>query len=188
MPYVPSAYRGYPFQLQTVEVDGAPRAVLGFDHDSGLYRECPEINDKTKREERFFQDGGDLSPMLSRLLTFLTKCAEDKRRTLRCVDLLDQKGLLDDWDIGAALQAEEVHLDGMRRIDMAALHALEGEDLSLLQRNGALELAYAQHFSIQRLGVLTDLRARRGSKPRESAQTDNLDHILGYESDLLQFD
>jgi hypothetical protein len=187
MPYIPSHYRGYPFSLQSLEVAGKRRDVLCFDHQSGLYRENPVEEGLETAEERFFQESGDVSPTIAKLLVFLKKCARERVQTMHYTSILEQKQVLVDWDIREA-SSDGTALQDIQRVDMKAIQNLDENEIYTLQKTGVLELAYAQHFSCQRINILKDLHAQRKHPVKETRAPGVADQFFDYESDLLQFD
>jgi len=64
----PRHYHAYPFALHEAETEeGGMRAMLLFDHDSGLYRESPEPGNG---EKRFFTDDGEVEPDVTKVLEY----------------------------------------------------------------------------------------------------------------------
>ena len=151
--YVPSVYRSYPFVMKTVRVDGGFRGLVCFDRRSGLYRERP---DPQQREVRFFDDDGHLQPGMKKLVTLLEKTTRNREVTQAAVDALAEAQLLVPWELRAVRGGEspETVIQGLYRIDEAALNNLEADALLDLQRANALAAAYAQLLSMARIRPL----------------------------------
>lgn len=157
--YVPSAYRGYPFQLANTP-EG--QQVLCLRSDSGLVSET--------EGERFFEEDGQPGQAVKDVLGFLTQVAQNRQVTQRIVALLAEKGLIQPWSIKIRTDDGERAIEGLYRIDEGKLNELGGEDLKSLQHADALPLAYAQLLSMQHLQTLGKLaQARAGAKAQ--AQT-----------------
>lgn len=184
--YIPSCYRAYPFALSVVAVNGERREVLCFDRASGLYREFPN---PASGEERFFDDNGQLGPLLQHLLGFLNQTSLNRRKTDSAVAALEKANLLEPWplplaDSGPARQA----LQGVYKINESALNALSGTTLEELRNSGALAIAYAQLFSQPRLGVLQHLHSSRRAAQMAAPPATSLDLLFGEgQDDIIRF-
>jgi hypothetical protein len=183
--YIPSCYRGYPFALRKTLIDGEQRLVLAFDTASGLYRDAP---DPAQGEERFFEDDGTPRAMVARALEFLKQSAANQAITKAAVEALAAANLLTPWALPVEnpdpRQPPQQHL---YRIDETALIALPANDLAALRNASALAIAYAQIFSMPRLGLLSRLHQHHRAHP---ASTDaSLAGLLDEsETDGLRFD
>jgi hypothetical protein len=190
--YIPSWYRAYPFRILQGRQDDKQVNMLGFDQDSGLYREQP---DPGKREQRFFDDKGQLQPFTRQLVAFLEAMISGERQTQRAVDALAAAQLLEPWplpveDPGPNPSPNQAMLSGLYRVGQGALNALEATALHELRDTGALALAYAQMFYPPRLKFLRQLDAAKHAKPpapQASALPASLDSLLGGNSGTLQF-
>lgn len=182
--YIPSVYRGYPFVLARMEGDEQNRMALCFDKASGLYRETPNAG---AGEERFFDDAGSPLPLLEKVREFLSATAANRELTNRAADALLAASLLEPWQLPLENpDKERPLLQGLLRINEAALNAIDGEALHGLRAANALAVAYAQIFSIPRLGVLRrlhDLRVPQQAPPLDSL--DSLDKLFGINNDEL---
>lgn len=190
--YIPSWYRAYPFRILHGRQGDQPVNILGFDQDSGLYREQP---DQTKNEQRFFDDEGQLQPLTRQLVAFLEATISGERLTQRAVDALAAAQLLEPWplpieDPGPNPRSDLAVLSGLYRVNQGALNALEAAALPELRDTGALAIAYAQLFHPPRLKVLRQLDAARRAKPAAppaDALPASLDSLFGGNSGTLQF-
>ncbi len=151
--YVPSRYRGYPFAVSAGEGHGEP--TLCFDRTSGLYRETPNLS---QGEERFFDEKGNLTPFMQQLTQFLGQCQRNRHQTRQAAQQLADQGLLIPWtpDVPEAI-SEPKPLQGLLRVDSAALQNVRGATLEALMQSRALELAFAQQHALLRLGPLRAL-------------------------------
>lgn len=160
--YTPAAYRGYPFRLANTE-DG--QQVLCVDEDSGLVTDGPE-------GEPFLSDDGTPSPPLGDVLNFLTQVEANRKVTIRICAALQQHDLIQPWPIKIQTDEGEQTIDGLFRIDEAALNVLPAEDFIKLRDTGALLVAYCQLLSMQHLPILGQLaQAHAQAKARQELKT-----------------
>lgn len=161
--YVPSYFRAYPFALGTATVDGQNRTLLCCNQRSGLYREAP---DESRGELRFFDDAGQLQPLMRKLLAFLQSTQAEMRKTQQAVDALQAAGLIVPWTENAEQAAAALNKPWpLCRVDAAALAALDQQALVSLRDVGALPIAYAQLFSVPRLRLLSHFQALKQQAP-----------------------
>lgn len=150
--YMPASLRCYPFGLAALEND---QYVLCMDEASGLLSSSPQ-------DEAFFQEDGTLAPALQQVLDFLGKIQVSHAATRRACAALQAHGLLQPWEIAVQDSAGVPRkVEGLYRVDEAALNTLEDSAFLELRRSGALALAYAQLMAmqhIQSLGVLARAR------------------------------
>ena len=149
--YVPACLRGYPFRM--LPDPASKRMLLCFDQDSGLMTE-----QATESSEPFFKDSGELSDTLKRITQFLQKCEQGRQATRKAVDLLAKHQLIEEWPLHVKGQEhEKQRIQGIYRINEAALRALSADALKELQDGNALPLAYAQMMSQHRISGLARL-------------------------------
>lgn len=143
--YTPAFYRAYPFRLLPIK-DQADLALC-FDHDSGLWQDTPTDDGKP-----FFGADGQMSTDFAATLQFLQRCEQQRGQTLLAVNALQQAGVLEPWPLEQqAADGSRQPVNGLWRVDEAALNALPAETLAALRLNGALGLAYAQLFASAQL-------------------------------------
>ena len=131
--YTPAAYRGYPFRLARAE-NG--QQVLCFDQESGL------ISDGAQGEP-LFDEAGNPSKGVTEVMNFLTQVQTNRELTDRVCALLQQHGLIQPWPLKVQEAGGERMVEGLYRIDEAALNALPADVFSALRDGGALPLATA---------------------------------------------
>ncbi len=156
--YTPALYRVYPFRLANTE-DG--QQVLCVDEDSGLVGDGPE-------GELFFNEDGTPSPAVADVLTFLTQLEAQRQATKSNCAALQQHDLIQPWPIKIQTGEGEQPIDGLFRIDEAALNALPADAFIELRDTGALIVAYCQLLSMQHLpalGQLTQAHAKAKARP-----------------------
>ncbi|MGO1344028.1 SapC family protein [Chromohalobacter japonicus] len=178
--YTPAAFRGYPFALLRDEQHG--RRVLCFDEDSGLATDNPGPG------QHFFNNEGEPDQPLARILKFLTQYDDQRLVTRRVVKRLADAGLIVPWKVRVTTDAgTEAAIDGLHRIDEAALRALPGDTLSELATSGALSIAYGQLYAqhrLQGLSRLVDLQARIAEQQNPSAEHVDVEALFGDDDDL----
>jgi len=145
--YIPAAYRGYPFRLATAE-DG--RQVLCVDEESGLVGDGPE-------GESFFNEDGTPSTAINDVINFLSRVEASRKLTARICEALYRHDLFQPWPIKVKTDKGEQAIDGLFRIDEAALNALPADAFIELRDIGALAVVYCQLLSMQHLQVLGQL-------------------------------
>ncbi|WPL15592.1 SapC [Thiorhodovibrio winogradskyi] len=170
--YVPAALRGYPFRLAKA---GDDKLVLCVDQDSGLIGE--------QGDEPFFNQNGEVAEPVGKVMEFLTQIERNRAATLGICDRLRTHGLIQPWPIKLkAADGGGRPLEGLFRIDEAALNALPADALIELRDAGALPLAYCQLLSMQQLGLLGELAKLR------AAQAPKLNDVFSIaDDDLLHF-
>jgi hypothetical protein len=167
--YTPATYRGYPFRLANTEND---TQVLCVDEDSGLVTNGPE-------GETFLNEDGTPSPAVADVLNFLAQVEANRKVTARICAALQQHALIQPWPIKVQTDEGEQNIDGLFRIDEAALNALPADAFIELRDTGALIVAYCQLLSMQHLASLGQLtqahakaKAGQGLKTTPSGELD----------------
>lgn len=161
--YVPAIYRGYPFVFARTEDD---RRVLCFREDSGL------LLDAASEGERFFGDDGRPAKLVQDLMNFLEQVSVNGQLTARICALLNEHGLIQPWNIQLKADNGEQKVEGLFRVDEAALNALSGEAFEALRQGGALPLVYCQLLSMQHLPKLARLASRPPAQPSGPANAE----------------
>jgi hypothetical protein len=181
--YIPAVIRAYPFRLLTPQGEGEP--ILCIDEESGLLSRDDETG------EPFFDTDGAVSPQLGAVLNFLGECERSRAVTDLAVAALEQANLIVPWQIKIHTEQGEQSVEGLYKIDEAALNALPTESFEKLRATGALPIAYGQLFSMNQLSVfktLADLQAKMAPKPA-AALPDTLDKLFDMgNTDVLRFD
>lgn len=182
--YIPADFRGYPFRLIPEQSSG--KHVLCFDKDSGQLSEQPDADG-----EAFFDAEGNLSPSMQNVMSFLQQCEHSRQLTQNAVNSLTQHELIAPWSIKVNASGDDSNeVQGLFRIDEAALRNLDGDVLKALSDSNALSLAYAQLLSqhrLQGLSKLYDLHAR-AKAAQTSLSEDDVEGLFGAQDDTLKFD
>ncbi|MGV8920467.1 MAG: SapC family protein [Pseudomonas sp.] len=144
--YIPAPYRSYPFRMATTEQD---EQVLCIDEASGL------IADNAGKP--FFSEDGTPAKSVLEILDFFQQMDANRQFTLGICAVLQQHGLIQPWPIMVQGEQGEQKVEGLFRIDEAALNALAAEALLEVRNSGALTAAYCQLLSMQHLPTLGTL-------------------------------
>jgi len=162
--YVPAAYRGYPFVLANGPED---KQILCFDDSSGLLTET--------EGEPFFNEEDKPTDAINDILNFLTQLAVNRQATQRVCALLVEHDLIEPWPIELKGETEAAgrQLEGLFRINEAALNQLAEKPLHALHQGGALPVIYCQLLSMQHLPVLGELAKAREAAEQQAALPKN---------------
>lgn len=177
--YIPAAYKSYPFVLANTP-EG--QQVLCFDEDSGLL--------SSTEGEPFFAEGNEPSPLVGEVFASLNQNAVNRQATQRICALLQKHNLIQPWPIKLKTPQGEQTVDGLFRIDEAALNQLPTETFMELRNTGALLCAYCQLLSMQHLQTLAqlvDLHDKADAPPALPTQGKELDLSFLEGSETLKF-
>jgi hypothetical protein len=151
--YVPALLRGRPFTLLPSS-DG--KKVLCVDEDAGRVG-----NTAQPGSQPFFAEEGKLSAPVQQLLDFLSAIESSRQPTLDACAALHAKGLLVPWSIEIKTDSGPRMLEGLYRVDEAAMNALPDDAYLELRRVGAIAMAYAQLMSMPQLAGLGERASAR---------------------------
>lgn len=149
--YVPAAYRSYPFVLANSQ-NG--EQVLCIEDNCGLLSDV--------EGEPFF-DGDQPSKTVKDVLSFLNQVSISRQATQRICSVLQSHQLIKPWQItlnsesGSGEASPGRHLEGLFRIDEAALNQLDAPALHEVRQAGGLALVYCHLLSTQHLPMLGQL-------------------------------
>ncbi len=183
--YVPVALRTFPFR--SVPIQGREDSALCVVEDSGLI-----VNADGKAEPLFNADG-KLSASVEPIWKLLTEVETDRHNTALAIAALREAGLICPWNITVKVDGADKAINGLFRIDEAALNGLEDATFLKLRRAGALPLAYIQLLSMAQLGVFAELdRVQQQLTPKQAkpqALAQPLDQEFAIPSDgMIRFD
>ncbi|MEA3465275.1 MAG: SapC family protein [Thermodesulfobacteriota bacterium] len=174
--YIPAAYRSYPFVLAKTDQDDQ---VLCFDEDSELF---------STDGEAFFDDNGDPSETVKGIMSFLTQVQKSRISTQQMCTLLHDKELIQPWPITIKAETAEVPVEGLFRINEAALNALDKDDFDEVRQAGALPLIYCQLLSMQHLmGIMKLVEQRDQQVQNQATQELDIDKMFGESDGLFKF-
>jgi hypothetical protein len=155
-PYVPSAFRGYPFRL--LPQQGTDKIVLCVDEESGL------VVERSSPGEDFFDAEGNLSPALKPVFEFLRTIENSRQITDMAVAALAEAGIIRPWQLAVKTEQGQQTISGLHRIDEVAMNALPDDVFLNLRKRSALPIVYAQMLSARQLGIFEHL-ARLHNQP-----------------------
>lgn len=181
--YVPAFYRGMPFRLVDINKDG--QFTLCVDLDSPLVHTHAEDDDA-----QLFNPAGQFSEDLTRLLEFLQQYEHQRQLTNSLVNQLEKHQLIQPWPIRfkESDDAEPINVDGLYRIDEAALQSLNAPALQELAASGALIVAFSQLLSQARMKELNHYYSLRSSQPTQLSAEPDLDELFGEkQEDIFRF-
>ena len=150
--YIPAVYRGHPFCLGK---NAEGQRLLCVDEESGLL--TPADSKSDEKVERFFDDQGEPSEAVKQVLGFLSQVDENRATTTTVCDLLEVHKLIEPWPVSVVTSAGEKKVEGLFRINEAALRALKSKAVTALHKENALMPAYCQILSMQTIPVLGQL-------------------------------
>jgi len=183
--YKPAFYRASPFSLQP---SGSSKELqLCIQTDS--IKAQPEEGD-----QRFFDDNETLTEHVQGIAKFLASVIEGRQKTLALCKLLNAHKLITPWSIrfnesDPQGNSQVKSMEGLHHIDSDALKTLTGETLELLNRSGALGIAYAQlHAEVRVNELSTILQVHKAQAQQAATATDlDLDALFGGEDELMSF-
>jgi hypothetical protein len=171
--YVPACLRGYPFSLAPSQEPG--QLVLCIDKGAGAVGAGGAGED-------FYDQDGNLSPTLKKVLDFLSQFERSRVATGLAVSALVEAGIIRPWPIKIKGEDNERIIAGLHRVDEAALSALSDDAFLKLRNSSSLPIAYAQLLSMPFVGAFTQL-ARRELQPKVAELPDSLDGLFGLSTD-----
>lgn len=182
--YVPAGLRAHPFNL--VAQQGTDQAVLCVEEDSGLVAEGRSAG------EDFFDEAGNVSAALKPVVELLTQLERSRQATDLAILALAQAGVIRPWQIKMKSEQGEQAINGLHRVDEAALAALPDEVFLKLRTASALPVAYAQMLSAGQLGIFEQLARVQAqlTPPPVASLPESLDSLLGMLSndDVIRFE
>lgn len=171
--YVPALYRGYPFHLATMEGGGQ---VLCIDEASGLMSESIG--------EPFFNADGTPGEAVLGVLEFFNQIEANRQLTRSICAVLQQHGLIQSWPLTVQVEQGEQRIEGLFRIDEAALNGLDADALIEVRNAGGLTMAYCQLLSMQHMSILGTL-AQTHASARKSLGEDSLSKNDGLNAEFM---
>lgn len=163
--YIPACFRTYPFRFAQAP-QGQP--VLCVVDDKDFMTDGPD-------GEPFFEgeEGTTPAPAIRQVMEVLQKISASATVTLAAGAALARHGLIVPWPLTAPGAEGGQALEGICRVDEAALNRLPAAALVELRDCGALALAYTQLLSQQNatvLGTLADAHRKLEAARTAAAQ------------------
>lgn len=176
--HIPALFRAHPFRL-AARADSNER-ILCIDEDSGVLVEQGDVG------ERFFDEAGNPSAAVQEVLRFCGELDRGKTMTEQAVEALRQSGVIRPWPINLKTDAGRT-VNGLHRVDEAALNALDDETFLTLRARGALPIAYTQMLAAGHFAVFDRLaRIQKELAPKRTPES--LDVVFGMKDDgLIRF-
>lgn len=149
--YVPAVLRGYPFGLARVE--NSKQVLLTIDEASGLVVSNSEAN-----AQPFFDEQGAPADNLRQILGFLTQIDANLTTTNRALLHLQEADLIVPWSITVNTEGKEKNINGLFRIDIDKIRALNDSKFLKIREDDALFLAFNQLASMSHISIFETLR------------------------------
>jgi SapC len=177
--HIPASFRAYPFRL-AARADSNER-ILCIDEESGVLVEQGDVG------EPFFDEAGNPSAAVQEVLRFCGELDRSTTVTELAVEALRQSGVIRPWPISQKTDAGQRTVNGLHRVDEAALNALDDETFRTLRARGALPIAYTQILAAGHFAVLDRLaRIQKELAPKQTPES--LDVLFAIKDDgLIQF-
>ncbi len=178
--YAPAFLRSYPFRLARAK--DAERAILWVDEDSGL------VVDDDGTAQSLFDADGKPSPATKAILGYLTAIERGRMATDLAVAALADARLLQSWPLEVTMDGKTTPINGLFRIDAAALTALDDQTFLKLRKSSALPLAYMQLLSMGQVAVFEQLVRRRDQlAPRQEREVSLEEIFAAADSETVRF-
>lgn len=149
--YVPAVLRGYPFGL--VHVEQSAQTVLAVDEASGLV-----VDGSEPEAQPFFNEDGTPAEAVQQILGFLTQIETNLAATNRALLQLEQAGAIVPWPIQLNTPEGVKDLNGLFRVDIDRIRALDDEAFLLLRGDDALFIAMSQVMSSEHFRIFDTLQ------------------------------
>ena len=170
--YIPSALRAYPFRL--LKPEDAEKSILCINEAIGL------VVENTEEGNDFFDDENQPVQGIKDMVTFLSHVEANLLVTEEAVNALVDADLIAPWDINLKQDEEVVPVEGLFRVDEAALNKLDDEDFLAVRKAGGLAIAYGQLFSMNQLAVLERLGVLQGQILEQQAANSKAVNLTGF--------
>jgi hypothetical protein len=155
--YIPAFVRRYPFVFSE-NTEGTQFTLCVDESWDGCNQEG--------RGQRLFDEQGERTPFLEKLLSFHSDYQRNAQRTKDYCNKLKELDLLDPKEATFTLaNGEKAKLRGFMAVSREKLNALPAETLSELAKTGALELTYAHLLSMNNLSLMLGKVAKRAVEP-----------------------
>jgi hypothetical protein len=170
--YIPSALRAYPFRL--LKPENAEKSILCINEASGL------VVESTEEGNDFFDDENQPVQGIKDMVNLLSQLEASMVVTERAVNALADAYLIAPWEINLKQGEEVVPVEGLFRVDEAALNKLDDEDFLAVRKAGGLPIAYGQLFSMNQLAVLERLGALQGQILEQQVAPSEAANLTGF--------
>lgn len=149
--YVPAYLRQYPFTVGLPAEGGEP--ILCADEASGLLSETDG--------QPLFETDGSPAEGLRKMMEFVSEIERNRAVTVRAINAIAKHGLIVPWDFTLQQDKNQAQqkINGLFRVDEAAMNALPDEAFLELRKANALPVIYAHLLSLSCVEVLIRLSA-----------------------------
>lgn len=178
-PYIPAAYRGYPFALANTEQN---QQVLCMLADSPLLIAADQAAAHPD-SQAFFDADKQPSTAIKEVMEFLQQVQRNRHQTQRACAALQSHGLFTPWPLVIKAGETQQVLKGLFRVDEGKLAELDGAALQNLQQVGAMSMVYCQLLSMQHVQMLGKLAQAR-TQSQQANPASNLPTTAKGELDL----
>ena len=181
--YIPSHYRAYPFAL--LRDEKTQNLLVSIDQESNLLEENKDL-----AEEYFFNEEGELSEFMQKVMEFLKARLDSSVKTQKAVQTIAQAEIITPWEITLqSAEGEKQKIEGFYKIDETKLNTLDAQ--AFLKLRSVLPLIYTIILSesrLQNLSKLIDLHKKieEKSTPKKVEDDFDLDKFFA-EQDSLSF-
>lgn len=176
--YIPASLRGYPFALLENQ-NGEKVFCIDRDH----------LAEDAEDGKPLFQEDGKLAESSGLSLAFLSQCDENRQLTFAACQALEDAGLIKEWEFKIEYDndMEPSQLKGLYMIDEARLQNMDAVEFAALRASGALQLAYAQLFSISQRDQLVQRFSLISKQLVEAAKVETVRDVFADEG-MINFD
>ena len=154
--------------------DNVEESILCIDEASGL------VVESTEEGNDFFDDENQPVQEIKDMVSFLSLVQANLLVTEVAVNALADADLIAPWEIKLKQGEKVVPVEGLFRVDGAALNKLNDEDFLTVRKAGGLALAYAQLLSTNQLDVLERLGELQGQTVAKQAAQSEAANIIGF--------
>jgi len=145
--YMPVTYRSSPFALLPAPGDEDQQFLC-------IDEECVVDGDDGKP---FFDEEGQVSESVNQIMETLKVFNASRHLTRNICAVLAEHGIIQPWEVVLNNEGIEQPVNGLYKIDESAMNNLSGDAFLALRSAGALTVAYAQLFSMQKMGLIARL-------------------------------
>ena len=158
--YIPAYIRRYPFMLAKLQQDATELSLM-FDPTSEAVGEFDE-------GERLFDDEGNKTPNVDRILEFCQHFEQSAQRTQAFLTEIKDAGLFMDGEVAIQREGEDKPFvyRGFKMIDQEKLRDISAEKLAEWHKNGLLMLIHAHIYSLELMRIIFARQAQQGTAPK----------------------
>ena len=161
--YIPAYIRRYPFMLAKLQQDATDLSLM-FDPTSEAVGEFDE-------GERLFDDEGNKTAAVDRILEFCQHFEQSAQRTQAFLTELKNSDLLMDGEVAIQREGEDKPFvyRGFKMVDQEKLREVGAEKLAEWNKNGLLMLIHAHIYSLELMRTIFSRQAQQGKAPQPAA-------------------